>query len=206
MGLVYVQITYVPMPSKARGSLVCGPADLAVIGDAALLDRYLLAVFGSARSPVEAVRAGKMFAGLIPDTISVISGFHSPVEAQWHRQLCRRDVGLILAVARSLDSLTVRTEWKERLNAGRMLVISPFAAGYNWRTRDSALQRNRFIAAMADAILILCAAPGSATEGLAKECLARGKPVYALSPDPAGLLAVGAQPANPELIRTLGDR
>lgn len=203
MGLVYVQIAYIPIPAKARESLVCRTEDLAVIGDTALLDRYLLAAFGSARSPLEAVRAGKMLAGSIPNRISVISGFHSPMEIQWYRQLCLRDVGLITVVPRSLDTLTIRAEWKERLNAGRMLLISPFAAGYNWQTRDSALQRNRFIAALADAVLILYAAPGSATEGLAKACLAQDKPVYAMNPDPAGLLEAGARPADPELIRLL---
>ncbi|WP_169313155.1 DNA-processing protein DprA [Acetonema longum] len=199
-----MQISYLTMPLKALGSPVYTTKTLALIGNVALLDRTLLAIFASMKSPPEAAQASKTFAGSMPDTISVIAGFHSPLEAEWYRQLRQTNAGLILMPARSLDTLTIRAEWKEMLDAGRMLVISPFAAGYNWQTRDSALQRNRFIAALAEAVLILHAAPGSATEGLAKECLAQDKPVYTLNPDSAGLLAAGARPADPELSRAIG--
>ena len=62
-------------------------------------------------------------------------------------------------------------------------------------TADTALTRNRFVAALADTVLIAHAQPGNKTEGLAQEVVEWGKPVYTLDHRAKEhLLALGAQP------------
>ena len=57
------------------------------------------------------------------------------------------------------------------------------------------LTRNRFVAALADTVLIAHAQPGSKTEQLAQEVVGRGKQVCTLDhPANEHLLALGARP------------
>ena len=59
-------------------------------------------------------------------------------------------------------------------------------------TADTALTRNRFVAALADSVLIAHAQPGSKTESLAQEVIGWGKPVHTLDhPANDSLLAIG---------------
>jgi len=78
---------------------------------------------------------------------------------------------------------------------GRLLLMSPFGEKVRRMTADTALTRNRFVAALADIVLIAHAQPGSKTEQLAREVLGWGKPVYTLDhPANEHLLALGATP------------
>ena len=60
-------------------------------------------------------------------------------------------------------------------------------------TAELAAERNRFVAAIADEILIPYAAPGSKTEALAIELLASGKRVYTFNDRPGPLLDAGTR-------------
>ena len=65
-------------------------------------------------------------------------------------------------------------------------------------TADTALTRNRFVAALADTVLIAHAQPGSKTEQLAQEVVDWGKQVYTLDhPANEHLLVLGAKPLAP---------
>ena len=62
-------------------------------------------------------------------------------------------------------------------------------------TAETATYRNRFAAALADAVLVAYAGPGSKTEALAHEVLAWGKPLHTIeSPHNQALLRMGALP------------
>ena len=61
-------------------------------------------------------------------------------------------------------------------------------------TKETAAFRNRFLAALADAVLIAHARPGSKTEALAREVIGWGKAVYTLDhPANSNLLELGAR-------------
>ena len=60
-------------------------------------------------------------------------------------------------------------------------------------TAQLAAERNRFVAAISDEVLIPFAAPGSKTEALALDLLASGKPVYTFGDRPGPLLSAGAR-------------
>jgi predicted Rossmann fold nucleotide-binding protein DprA/Smf involved in DNA uptake len=62
-----------------------------------------------------------------------------------------------------------------------------------------ALSRNRFVAAIADRILVLYAAPAGKTEPFCREILGWKKPLFTLASDlNQNLIALGAKPLNPK--------
>jgi predicted Rossmann fold nucleotide-binding protein DprA/Smf involved in DNA uptake len=70
--------------------------------------------------------------------------------------------------------------------------MSLFGEKVRRMTADTALTRNRFVAALADTVLMAHAQPGSKTEQLAQEVVGWGKPVYTLDhPANEHLLALG---------------
>jgi len=61
------------------------------------------------------------------------------------------------------------------------LLLSPFGEKNKRVTAELAAERNRFVAAISDEVLIPYAAPGSKTEALALQAIAKGKPLYTFS-------------------------
>ena len=109
--------------------------------------------------------------------------------------LLRGPAPVIVCPARSLDRMRLKREYEEPMAAGRLLLTSPFGEKVRRLTADTAMTRNRFVAALADTVLIAHAQPGSKTEQLVQQVLAWGKPVYTLdNPANDNLLALGAQP------------
>ena len=109
----------------------------------------------------------------------IISGFHSPVEQEAFEILLRGPGPVIYCPARGLPK-RLKPAWRTALDAGRLTIISPFPDTIRRATKETAIFRNRFIAALADTVLIAYAHPGSSTEALAKEMLGWGKQVWAL--------------------------
>jgi hypothetical protein len=111
---------------------------------------------------------------------TLVGGFHSPVEQEALTVLLRGPGRVLLCPARGLAGMRLKAEYHEPLAAGRLLLASPFGASVRRVTAETALGRNRFAAALAEAVLIAHARPGSKTEGLAREALGWGKRVFTL--------------------------
>ena len=125
---------------------------------------------------------------------TVISGFHSPVEQECLAVLLRGPGPVIVCPARSLDRMRLKREYREPMAAGRLLLMSPFEEKVRRMTADTALTRNRFVAALADTVLIAHAQPTSKTEQLAQEVVEWGKQVHTLDhPANEHLLALGVK-------------
>jgi predicted Rossmann fold nucleotide-binding protein DprA/Smf involved in DNA uptake len=156
----------------------------------------LLALFCSTKAPASILlQVHDLAQQWRTDGVTVISGFHSPVEQECLAVLLRGPGPVIVCPARSLDGMRLKREYREPMAAGRLLLMSPFGEKVRRMTADTALTRNRFVAALADTLLIAHAQPGSKTEQLAQEVLGWGKPVYTLDhPANQHLLALGAKP------------
>jgi hypothetical protein len=62
---------------------------------------------------------------------------------------------VIICPARSLEGTRVKTEFRKPLEEGRLLILSPFSSEKQKRiSSGSALERNCFVAALADSIFI----------------------------------------------------
>ena len=94
------------------------------------------------------------------ERITVISGFHSPIEKDCLGILLRGKQPVIICLARAMDKIRLPSDWRAALDAGRLLILSPFEKRPRRPTIESARQRNELVAALADEVLILHATPG----------------------------------------------
>jgi hypothetical protein len=148
--------------------------------------------------------------------ISVVSGFHSSVERECLKVLLRGSVNLVVCPATSAVGMRIPAVWKPAIAASRLTIRSAIDEGFEGaaipktapRRATAALaeQRNRFVASISDAILILHAAAGGKLDRLADELLAQGKPLWTLDdPSNASLIARGARPVTPDVVASLWD-
>jgi predicted Rossmann fold nucleotide-binding protein DprA/Smf involved in DNA uptake len=129
--------------------------------------------------------------------VTVVGGFHSPMERECLRILLRSPHPVIVCPARGLPK-RVPPEYRRPLEDGRLLLLSLFADTVRRADEQSAHQRNRFVAALADKIFVAYAAPNSKTELFCREIIAWRKPLYSFADNAnENLFALGAKPTNP---------
>jgi predicted Rossmann fold nucleotide-binding protein DprA/Smf involved in DNA uptake len=111
--------------------------------------------------------------------------------------LLRSPHPVIVCPARSLPK-RVSAEFRQPLEEGRLLLLSPFDVAVTRADEETARQRNRFVAALSDQIFAAYAAPNSSTERFCRELIGWGKPLYTFAGAAnENLLALGARPINP---------
>jgi predicted Rossmann fold nucleotide-binding protein DprA/Smf involved in DNA uptake len=169
---------------------------LSAIGDPAILGTRKLAIFCSVRCPGKLLIATHDLARRLRDVpVSVIGGFHSPMEKECLSILLGGQQPIIVCLARGLGGIRLPSAWRQPLAQRRLLLLSACADAFRRPTAASAGARNRLVAALADQIFVAHAHPGGKTESLLKEILAFGKPVCTFDdPLSAHLLAIGATP------------
>lgn len=164
------------------------PAALSLRGNPDLLFRRatpLLALFCSSKAPgsillqVHDLAQQWRAAG-----VTVIGGFHSPAEREALVVLLRGPGAVIVCPARGIAGMRLKPEYQEPLAAGRLLLVSPFEEKVRRITAETATARNRFVAVLADRVLIAHAEPGGKTEQLAREVAGWGKVVVTLEEAP----------------------
>ncbi len=91
--------------------------------------------------------------------------------------------------------MRLKPEWKQRMSDNRLLILSCFPSKFRRSTVELARQRNMFVAAIADKILVPHATEGSRTLELAKMISEWGKPLFTFDTKAnRQLLRLGAQP------------
>jgi len=171
--------------------------NLATLGDSILLERPKLALFCSVRCPgkliLDTYDLAKRFR---EEGITVISGFHSPMEQECLRILLRSPNPVILGLARGmLRRIPAKpVDCRTAVAEGRLLLVSTFPDKVHRVTAKTAMIRNRHVADMAAAVIVAHAAPGSKMEALCRDLLATGKPLYTFDhPANAVLIQAGAR-------------
>ena len=174
------------------------PEIVSALGNLEILQRKTLALFCSVRCPGNLiVQTYDLAHKLRRAGVTVIGGFHSPMERQCLAILLRSPHPVIVCPARSLPR-RVPTEFRQPLEERRLLLLSPFDDAVNRADEETARQRNHFVAALADQIFAAYAAPNSGTECFCREIIAWRKPLYTFAGDAnENLLALGAKPINP---------
>ncbi len=157
-------------PARLRQRLgASAPAALQAIGPMALLAARKTALFCSARTPGDAIlRAHDTARRLRDEGVTVISGFHSPIEKECLRILLRGRQPIIVCPARAIEGMRIPTECRAAFEAGRLLFLSHFARHPKRVTKESALRRNELVAALADEVFIAHLTPGGQTERMAE--------------------------------------
>jgi predicted Rossmann fold nucleotide-binding protein DprA/Smf involved in DNA uptake len=112
------------------------------------------------------------------DGVTVIGGFHSPIEQECLTILLRGKQPVIVCAARSIEGMRIKEEYKKAMEEDRLLIVSSFANTERRITSETSQVRNRFVAALADEIMIAHADPSGKTEQLFHQAVAWGKPLF----------------------------
>jgi hypothetical protein len=102
----------------------------------------------------------------------IISGFHSPIEKECLRILLRGTSPVIICPARNLPT-RISADWLTHIAAGRMLILSTFAANESRITAELAARRNDYVAMLADEVWFSHVADGGKLQGILKNRLSR---------------------------------
>jgi predicted Rossmann fold nucleotide-binding protein DprA/Smf involved in DNA uptake len=160
------------------------PQELHMLGNQTFLQNRLLAFFCSQRCPGSVLAKMYDLAQILSQqSITVVGGFQSPVEQEFLFRLLRSALSVIVCPARNLETMRLLAEFEEPLQQGRLLLLSPFSASVQRLSRTLAVERNRFVAALADRILIAHASPGGALESLCRELNGANKKMFTLQDD-----------------------
>jgi predicted Rossmann fold nucleotide-binding protein DprA/Smf involved in DNA uptake len=129
-------------------------------GNPALLDTPLTGFFSSRQCPGGAIRAAMDWALVQARSLQpVVSGFHSPLEQSVLKVLLQARCPVVVVLARPVDGARLAPEWAEPMAQGRMAVVSA-AATSGRLTEALAAQRNEWVVALADQIVVAHASPG----------------------------------------------
>ena len=173
---------------------------LHIVGDSDTLKRPLVALFCSVKCPgkliLETYELAKRFRA---EGVTVISGFHSPMEQECLRILLRSPHKVIWCLARGLyrKTPTKPVDCRPAVADGRLVMMTPFPDNVTHITKETAMQSNRVAAELASAVVVAHAAPGGKMEILCRDLLAAGKPLFTFDhPDNADILHQGAKPVD----------
>lgn len=178
---------------------------IAAIGNVGILNNKKLAFFCSVRCPGDIILQAYDLAHALRDAgITVMSGFHSPMEKEVLNILIRSPHPVIACPARSIEGMRLPIEYKKPLDDGRLLLLSAFNKKIRRATVETSALRNQFIAAMAAKIFVAYTSPGSKTEQLCKDMLKSGKVVFTLANENNKKLTnLGAIPIEANDIKSL---
>jgi len=172
------------------------------LGDEGLLDRRKLALICSQKCPGDVILNTYDFARLVRGSgLAIVSGFHSPIEKDCLPILLRGPDPIIIVQGHRLSTSRLPMEWQRAIKEKRLLLLSPFRERAKRVTTELAAERNRFVAAISDEILIPYAAAGSKTEALFRALRASGKPVCTFeAPGNAAMISAGAVAVVPSFL------
>ena len=168
--------------------------------------RPLVALFCSVQCSEPVIQQTYALAHALRDaSVTVISGFHSPLEKECLSILLQGTQPVIVCPARGIERLRLPASWRMAMEKKRLLLLSPFGEAQHRPTSARALVRNQLIAALADVVFITHATPGGKSESFCHELATEGKPLLALDTvENTNLFNLGAEPLHPEEI-TNGD-
>ena len=174
------------------------PNAITAIGNLDILRKNPTAFFCSTKCPGDLIVKTYDLAQILRDAgMTVISGFHSPMERECLTILLRGTQPVIICPARSINNMRINKEYKKPLKDGQLLFLSPFDENQRRISVKRSHYRNLFVAAMSAAIFIAHAGPASKTEAFCKEILSWQKPIYTFESDyNKNLIKMGAQPVN----------
>lgn len=165
------------------------------IGNLVLLESPLLAWFCSSKCPGSLIlQAYDLSIALQKAGTPIAGGFHSPVEQDALRVALRGKQSVLISPARGLNGMHIPVEYRKPLDDGRLLLASVFPATLKRPTAETAYERNRFVAALAEKVLVIHAEPDGKLAALCQEILTWGKPLYTLeSEHNRAVIEMGAQ-------------
>lgn len=154
---------------------------ICAIGNVNILEQQLLGFFCSVKCPGAIIlKTYDLIRDLRNAGITVISGFHSPIEKDCLDLLMRGKQPIVICPARGIETMRIPKSWRAPIQENRLLILSPIENKHRRPTVALAEHRNRFVEMLADKILVAYAANKSKTMQLFSEASMKGKKVYTL--------------------------
>jgi len=147
------------------------------LGNKEILNNYKIAFLCSRKCPASIIL--KSYDWAIEQREQgkcVISGFHSKIEKDVFHYLLKGNQPIILVEGRGLKQ-KYSPEITRAINENRLLVVSPFEESITRITEKTAMQRNEFMASLADEIFIAYASPNGKLQKLISLIHVRAKNV-----------------------------
>jgi hypothetical protein len=137
--------------------------------------------------------------------MTVIGGFHSPMEQECLTILLRGKQPIIICPARGIEKMRIKAEFKKPLEDGRLLILSPFNESQRRPTVKTTHYRNLFTAALSSVIFVTYAEPSGKTEEFCRKVLSWQKPLYTFDSDfNKNIIDMGARPVKPKNVSEWG--
>jgi DNA processing protein len=172
---------HAPSPSRANAThAIHGWGNVYVAGDTTLLARPAVAIIGSRHASNEGRNAAATIAtDLAHAGIVVLSGLAAGIDGVAHEATLAAGGRTIAVIGTSLDKAYPKehTALQARI-ATEHLVVSPFESGTPtaaWRFP----KRNRLMARLAQATILIEASSKSGTRHQVDECASLGRPIFA---------------------------
>lgn len=174
---------YAHWPRELDGKLGRNaPSRLWAIGNPEILAERKVGLFCSVRCPGDAILGAYDAARKLRDEgVTMVSGFHSPVEKECLRILLRGKQPIIICLARAFGNIRIPTDWRPALETGRLLLLSPYEKRPRRPDVRSARRRNELVAALLDEVLIIHAEPGGSIEQISEMVQRWSIPRYKLA-------------------------
>jgi predicted Rossmann fold nucleotide-binding protein DprA/Smf involved in DNA uptake len=134
-----------PYPRVLSSRLAAdAPAQLFALGNPTILSLPKTGLFCSSRCPGQAILAAYDQASQWREEgRCIISGFHSTVEKECLRILLRGQQPIVICPARSIEHMRIPRDWRNSIEAGRLLLVSPFSSSDHRVTATLADRRRR---------------------------------------------------------------
>ena len=176
------------------------PIALTTIGNIDILSHNSIALFCSQKCPGDLILKTYDLAQIFRHAgMTVIGGFHSPMERECLSILLRGTQPVIFCPAKNINGMRIKKEYKKPLEEGRFLFLSPFEENQRRISVKTSHYRNLFVATLSAVIFVAYAGHGSKTEAFCKEILSWQKPIYTFESDyNKNLIEMGARPIKPE--------
>ena len=182
------------------------PQSISTLGNPDILNQKPVALFCSVKCPGTLILHTYDMVQILRETgMTVIGGFHSPMEHECLTILLRGKQPVIVCPARGIEGMRIKAEFKKPLEDGRLLILSPFKENQRWPTVKTTQYRNLFVAALSSVIFVTYAEPSGKTEEFCQEILSWQKPLYTFDSDfNKNIINMGAQPVKPEDVSRWG--
>ena len=191
-------LDYIPSSALKQHLGKDAPDTITAIGNLDILRKNPTAFFCSTKCPGDLIVKTYDIAQILRNAgMTVISGFHSPMERECLTILLRGAQPVIICPAKSINNMRINKEYKKPLKDGRLLFLSPFEENQRRISAKTSHYRNLFVAAMSSVIFVVHAGPASKTEPFCKQILSWQKPIYTFESDyNKNLIKMGARPVN----------
>ncbi|MBW2035425.1 MAG: hypothetical protein JRI94_17940 [Deltaproteobacteria bacterium] len=119
--------------------------------------------------------------------------------------LLRGTQPVIFCPAKDINGMRIKKEYKQPLEEGRLLFLSPFDENQRRISVKTSHYRNLFVTALSAVVFVAHAGPSSKTEAFCREILSWQKLIYTFESDyNKNLIEMGAQPVNMDNVSEWG--